>query len=109
MFVHVVLISFKPDTTEEDKNAVVQKLQDLGPKTEKFGILLWSIDKNIDNRSKPFIGGRSIDLVELAFYENEEQFQLWRNSPEHKEAGSFLGEYADWVIGDIRKMENLVA
>ena len=97
MLVHVVLISFRPDTTPEQQRQVLLDYQGLGDRCggKDAGILIWQVERNLDQR-------KNWHLVELALFSDDAALQRFREHPAHAQATSVLREIADWAIGDIR-------
>mgnify|MGYP001608183030 CR=1 FL=1 len=94
--VHVVLISFKPETPEETKQWIYQKYQTLEQDcgSKDAGILYWRVQENLDLR-------KGVHLVEVAVYTDNDALQAFRNHPKHKEITDVLRDVADWQVGDI--------
>lgn len=109
MFCHYVLISFIPNTDEVERDKVVKLLSELGKKTEKeYNLLFWSIERNLDKRPRNIIGGRTVDVIEIAIFKDEESFRKWRFSPDHSKVAEEMGKVMDWVIGDVIEPKNLL-
>ena len=94
---HVVLISFKKDSTEAERQEVYDRYQtldeDCGGKAA--GILFWKVDHNLDLR-------KGVNLVEIAIFESDDALQKFRVHPTHKEfTENLLSKIADWQVGDI--------
>jgi hypothetical protein len=96
VIVHVVLISFRPYATPEQRQRVLLDYQGLGERCggKDAGILFWQVDRNLDQR-------KNWHLVELALFSDEAAFQRFREHPAHAQATSVLREIADWAVGDI--------
>jgi len=97
VIVHVVLISFRPDTTPEQRHQVLLDYQGLGERCggKDAGIILWQVDRNLDQR-------KNWHLVELAAFRDDAALQRFREHPAHAQASTVLREIADWAVGDIR-------
>lgn len=95
-FWHVVLVSFKPETSEAMKQKVYGLYQTLAEDCggKKAGVLFWKVGWNLDLR-------KNIHLVEIAIFENSGAFQKFQAHPKHKELASIVKETADWKVGDI--------
>ena len=104
MFHHHVLISFKPEASEKDREEVFQLLRGLGERTKQFGLITWSVEKNNDTRTRGWIGQRSIDVVEHGVFDSEYHFQTWKNSQAHQEVAARMSEVMDWAIGDVNEV-----
>jgi stress responsive alpha/beta barrel protein len=97
VIIHVVLISFRPDTTPEQRQQVLLDYQALGERCggKDAGILFWQVDRNLDQR-------KNWHLVELAAFRDDAALQRFREHSAHAQASSVLREIADWAVGDIR-------
>lgn len=95
-FWHVVLISFKPETSEAVKQKVYGLYQALAEDCggKEAGILFWKVDWNMDLR-------KNIHLVEIAIFENSDALRAFQTHPKHKELADVVKEVADWKVGDI--------
>lgn len=94
---HVVWVSFKPDSTEEQRQEVYDRYQTLDQDCggRAAGILFWRVDKNLDLR-------KSVHLVEVAIFESDDALQAFRKHPKHQEfTETLLSKVADWKVGDI--------
>jgi hypothetical protein len=95
-FYHIILISFKPETSEAIREEVYNRYQTLGEECggADAGILFWSVQKNLDQR-------KNIHLVEFAVFKDQEALDNLKKHPKHAElVKDFLIQYADWQIGD---------
>lgn len=95
-FCHVVLVSFRPETSEVVRQKVYGIYQTLAENCggKKAGINFWKVDWNLDLR-------KNVHLVEIAIFENNEAFQKFQANPKHKELADIVKEVADWQVGDI--------
>ena len=94
---HVVLISFRPNATQATRKEVYSRYQtldeDCGGKAA--GVLFWKVDHNLDLR-------KSVHLVEIAIFKNDDALQKFRMHPAHKAfTENLLSKVADWTVGDI--------
>ena len=96
MLVHVVLISFRPDTSAEQRQQVLLDYQGLGERCggKDAGIMFWQVDRNLDQR-------KDWHLVELSAFRDDVALRRFREHPAHVQATSVLREIADWAVGDI--------
>ena len=69
----------------------IQVLQKLGEGNKD--ILDWKIEKSIDNR-------KNTVLIENGLFTDEESFRVFWDSNKHHEAGEFMKQISDWLIGD---------
>jgi len=88
---HVVLFVLHPDADETVRSKISTLLTALGQHTA--GLIEWTITESLDTRK-----GRVI--IENALFENQEAFHRFLKSKEHAQAGAYLTNVADWVIGD---------
>lgn len=93
---HVVLISFHGNAPEAVRQEVYQRYQTLAEECggEDAGILLFKVEQNLDLR-------KNVHLVEIAAFRSNEDLQLFRVHPKHKELTDILCTVADWQVGDI--------
>lgn len=93
---HVVLISFKPETSESVRREIYDRYQTLGEDCggRRAGIIFWKVDWNLDLRKK-------VHLVEVVVFKNYDALQAFATHPKHKEMGNIIRNLADWQIGDI--------
>lgn len=91
---HVVLISFRAETSEKAREEIFVRLQALGEDCggKEAGILFWKVGKNLDIR-------KSVHLVEIAVFKDDEALQSFRRHRKHEEAADILKSVADWQIG----------
>lgn len=96
MLWHVILISFKPETTEEQRKKIFDMYQTLDQDCggSEAGILFWRVDHNMDLR-------KGVHLVEIAIFRDWDARETFRAHPKHNELTSILREVADWQIGNI--------
>ena len=78
---HVVLISFKPGTSEKTRQNIYSRLQTLAEDCggKSAGILFWKVEFNLFPQ-------RNVHLVEIAVFENNDVLQAFRLHPRHKES-----------------------
>lgn len=93
---HIVLISFKPNTSESIMQDIFDRYQTLDKMCggKEAGILLWKVKKNMDLR-------KNVHLVEIAEFINNDSLQAFRRHPEHQKIANDLSKVADWQVGDI--------
>ncbi len=94
---HVVLISFKEDSTAAERKMVYDLYQTLDQECggREAGILFWRVDHNLDLR-------KGVHLVEIAIFESDDALQAFRRHPKHQEfTETLLSKVADWKVGDI--------
>ena len=97
MLWHVVLISFKPEASEEARKEVYDRYQTLDEDCggKEAGILFWRVDHNMDLR-------KNVHLVEIAIFRDWEARETFRAHPKHKELTVILRDVADWQLGNIK-------
>jgi quinol monooxygenase YgiN len=88
---HIVL--FKPinSTSDSEFYQALDLLKKLGE--DQPGIISWTVTSSIDTR-KGWI------LIEDATFTDAEAFEKFRNSEKHQQAGEFMRQYFDWLVGD---------
>lgn len=57
------------------------------------GLVSWQVERSIDDRKGPVV-------AEVAVFESEDAFRLWRDSPSHQVAAAEVRELADWLVAD---------
>jgi hypothetical protein len=82
-------LSLKPVTQTRAK--AVNLLQELGQSA--VGVREWVVTESLDSRKGDVI-------VENGLFENQAAFEEFRASEAHLEAGKFMQEIADWLVGD---------
>jgi hypothetical protein len=94
--VHVVLISFRANSSVEDRAAALVRHRALGEQCggRVAGILHWQVAENLDQR-------KGWHVVEFAIFADRISFESFRRHPAHVMAGNYLSEIADWAIGDL--------
>lgn len=92
---HVVLIKFKEEATERQRQQIYNWYQTLGEDCggKDAGILYWAVQPNLDQR-------KGWNLVELAIFTGDDVLQAFRIHPNHSRVTDLLREIADWVVGD---------
>ena len=92
---HVVLISFRPEASEEVRQSVYDAYQVLAEKCggEEAGIRSFAVERNLDLR-------KGVHLVELAVFRDDAALQAFRAHPEHTQITDVLRKIADWQVGD---------
>jgi hypothetical protein len=92
---HIVLIAFKPETSEKVQREIFNRYQTLDEDCggKDAGILSWRVAWNLDMR-------KGIHLVEVADYVDNAALQAFRVHPKHQELTNILREVADWWVGD---------
>lgn len=92
---HVVLISFRPEASEEIRREIFDRYQTLAEDCggNDAGILFWRVDRNADLR-------KNVCLVEVAIFESWHALQAFRQHSKHQELTDILREVADWWVGD---------
>lgn len=101
---HVVLISFKQDSTEEQRQEIYNRYQTLDEDCggREAGILFWKVGHNLDLR-------KGVHLLEIALFESNDALQAFRCHPKHKEfTETLLSKVADWKVADMPCIESLV-
>ena len=93
---HVVLISFLPETSEDQKQSIYDRYQTLAKDCggKDAGILFWKVEYNLDLR-------KNVHLVEVAAFSDDSAFQKFRSHPAHKLIAEDLSKLANWQVGDI--------
>ena len=96
VLVHVVLISFRTEATQEQRQRIFDDYQVLGERCggKDAGVLFWQVDHNLDQR-------KHWHLVEFAVFRDDDAFQRFREHPAHNELTEVLRKIADWAVGDI--------
>jgi hypothetical protein len=96
LLVHVVLISFRPDVGEDERQAIREELSRLSELCggRAAGILYWRSDWNLDQR-------KGLHLMEFALFENRAAFERFHAHPAHRAFSERLSKRADWVVGDL--------
>lgn len=95
MIYHSVLFKLKPETTREDKDAMIQHLNSLGK--EITGINFLNVNYNLSDRSQ----GHEIALI--SSFDNKHLMQAYIDHPFHQEAlAKYVKPHLEQVIvGDI--------
>ncbi|MFH0852563.1 MAG: Dabb family protein [bacterium] len=93
---HVILFSFKPGSTEGQRQEAFLRLQSMGEDCggKEAGILFWTVRENMDLR-------KSVHLVEVSAFKNYAALRKFKDHPKHKEIGELMKQIADWWTGDI--------
>lgn len=93
--VHVVLIAFRDNATEAQKEEVCNRYQTLAEEVGgiEAGIQYFAVQKNLDTR-------KGIALVELAVFKDNDAFRTFLAHPRHVEIQAILRTCADWWVGD---------
>jgi hypothetical protein len=96
VIVHIVLISFRPETTPEQQRHALLDHKALGERCggKDAGIIFWQVDRNLDQR-------KNWHLVQLSLFRDDTAFRRFREHPAHAQAVSALRDIADWAVGDI--------
>lgn len=93
---HIVLISFRPEASEEIRQEIFDRYQTLAKDCggNDAGILFWKVDRNADLR-------KNVHFVEIAVFESWHALQAFGQHPMHKELTDILCNIADWWVGDL--------
>lgn len=94
--VHVVLISFRPAATPQQREQMLTEHQELGDRCggRDAGILFWRVDRNLDQR-------KNWHLVEFGVFRDAAALERFRVHPAHVALSHILREIADWAVGDL--------
>lgn len=95
---HVVLISFRPETSEQERAKMYNQFQSLALDCggKKAGVLFFTVARNLDLR-------KNVHLVEVAVFRDSDALQAFRTHPKHKELTDILSKIADWQVGDFHR------
>lgn len=95
---HITLISFRKETEDAVREETFNRLQKLAQACggNKDGILYWQVGKNLDLR-------KGVHLVAISVFENADVLERYKRHPRHVELTNFLGEVADWKVGDMER------
>lgn len=97
---HVVLISFKPEATDEQRQEIYDRYQTMDTDCggQEAGILFWKVEHNLDLR-------KGVHLVESAIFTDNDALQAFRQHPAHTALTRVLSQIADWQVGDFNFSE----
>jgi quinol monooxygenase YgiN len=90
-FRHVVLFQLRPSTPRTTVEAALAVLEALC--RSAAGVRSWQVAQSLDTR-------KGCVLVEVVDFDDEAAFEAFRASAAHGEAARFMGDVADWLVGD---------
>jgi len=90
MIEHLVMIRFKAQTTEDEKNSVLQELLTLKEKIP--GIVDYKVGHNVSQRSQGFDAAIASTFADIA------SLEVYGPHPEHQRVASRLKELSDDIV-----------
>ncbi|HSE29157.1 MAG TPA: Dabb family protein [Candidatus Saccharimonadales bacterium] len=87
---HIVLFKVYENTSNEDRQKAIETLKKLGSEP---GVLEWRIEESLDTR-KGYV------IAENSLFEDNNKFQQFRASQNHKVAVEVMSKIADWTVAD---------
>lgn len=100
---HTVVFTFYESTTEEQKQEVISRLNDMGQwLTENLGVTDWMVAEHVSETAK---SGRA-HLLQDGIFPNLEAIQQHAQSEAHKRVIELTPKVCDWMTVDTSIEEN---
>lgn len=87
---HIVLFRFYDAIDEDSRRNAVEQIRSMETSP---GILEWRIEVSMDTR-------KGVVVAQNVLFKDQDAFDAYRSSTDHKQVGEILSSLADWQIAD---------